>query len=117
MNTIVAHIIDRFQGGDRLVQVVSEPGITKVRTKEGEIDLPFKPGDVALTRGDGSVICGPIGFEAALDYAERVLEGDQRANTDPVGRQMLAAVVVAISSVQPSEPPPPAVEAAATAVA
>lgn len=101
MTTITAHVIDRFRNGERLVQVVSEPGVTKVRTKEGEIDVPFKPGDVALTAGDGRVICGPVGFEAVLDYAERVLDGDQRANTDPLGLPMLAAAIVAISSIQP----------------
>ncbi len=113
MNAIEANIIDSFRGGDRLVQVVSEPGVTKARTKEGEIDLPYKAGAVALTTGDGTVICGPADFEAVLDFAERVLDGDQRANTDPIGLPMLAAAIVAISSIQP----PPAVEAAMTATA
>jgi len=117
MKEIRANVIDRFRKGERLVQVVSEPGVTKVMTKAGLVDHPFRPGDIALTAGDGTVIVAPAGFEAVLDFAERVLDGDQRANTDPIGLQMLAAAIVAISSIQPPIAPPPAAEAAALATA
>lgn len=116
MTTISAHVIDRFRGGERLVQVVSEPGVTKVMTKAGVVDHPFKPGDVALTAGDGTIIVGPASFAAVLDFAERVLNGDQRAGTDPIGLQMLAAAIVAISSIRPPDDPlPQTIEAVAVA--
>ena len=108
MMEIHAEVIDTFQRGAVRVMCVTEPGNTVVIGKEGKVKIPYKAGDVVLVGVDDRLICGPIGFEGAVELAERVLSGDSRAMTQPAGLQMLATVLVALSSELSRLPPMPA---------
>ncbi|RWC91694.1 MAG: hypothetical protein EOS72_03295 [Mesorhizobium sp.] len=108
MIEIRAEVIDTFQGGAVRVMCVTEPGHTEVRGKEGTVNIPFKSGDVVLVGIDDNLICGPVGFEGAVEFAEKILSGDARAMTQPAGLQMLATVLVALSTLPQFQSPAPA---------
>ncbi|ESW92960.1 hypothetical protein NKL07_22075 [Mesorhizobium sp. C280B] len=111
MTEIHAEVIDTFQRGTVRVMCVTEPGHTEVIGKEGNVKIPYKAGDVVLVGADDRLICGPIGFEGAIEFAEKILSGNTRAMTQPAGLQMLATVIIALSSLTPQ--PPATVEQAA----
>ncbi|MGT2467406.1 hypothetical protein ACVOMV_24850 [Mesorhizobium atlanticum] len=111
MMEIHAEVIDTFQRGAVRVMCVTEPGHTVVLGKEGEVKIPYKAGDVVLAGVDDRLICGPIGFEGGVEFAERILSGDSRAMTQPAGLQMLATVLAALSTLPQFQPPAPAAAA------
>lgn len=90
---ISGFLIDTFANGRSLVYA-AEPGVVSGMTKEGPIDLSYKAGDLILADKHGKSVCGPVGISGAVDLAERVLEGDPRALTDPLAMLVLAAAIV-----------------------
>jgi hypothetical protein len=103
---IHAEPIDAFQHGTVQVMCVTKAGNSEMIARDGGvIKVPYQEGDVLLI-GDGArLICGPVGFEDGVAFAERVLEGDQRALTQPAGIQMLATIIVALSTLPQFQPP------------
>ena len=97
-----------FQGTKMSVLVANEAGQTLQQTKDGPVPVPFCAGDVLLARMDDSVVVGPISHEAAFSLSERVLNGDQRAVTDPLSILALAAAVIGFSRFDSVDHPSPA---------
>jgi hypothetical protein len=56
----------------------------------------FSSGAAALQERDGSCAVAPLDLHAAVEFAERVIEGDTRATTEPGASLMLATALVAI---------------------
>lgn len=116
ISEIKGFCIDSYQNGMRQIMYAAEPGVTKITTKEGSIELPFAAGDIMLADEHGRVILGPVSIEGAVDLAERILEGDHRAMTDPLALLTLATAVAGFRiEVDPDEPEPVATAAAALA--
>lgn len=107
--------IDSYQNGMRQLMYAAEPGVTKIITREGSIELPFAAGDLLLADEHGRAILGPVSIEGAVDLAERILEGNLRAMTDPLALLTLATAVAGFRiEVDPDEPDPTAAIATTT---
>lgn len=106
MRTIAAELLDTYRKGDRRLMLATDAGTTPARTKEGDVEVPYRPGDAILGSADNLVICGPVSPSGAIDLAERILDGDQRAVTDPLAILALAVAVVAFQrpAAQPLHP-------------
>jgi hypothetical protein len=103
---IHAEPIDAFQSGAVTVMCVTKAGNSDMLARDGStVKVPYREGDVILVGDDSHLICGPVGFDEGVAFAERVLEGDQRALTQPVGIQMLATIIVALSTLPQFQPP------------
>lgn len=110
---IQAFGIDIYHGGMRHLMYAAAPGTTKVHAKDGNVDVPFAAGDLLLADEHGCVIVGPVSINGAVDLAERVLDGDPRAITDPLTIFALATAIAGFRvEVDPDEPEP--VETAST---
>lgn len=92
MTAIVGFAIDSFNGGKQLVYA-AEPGVIDATTKDGVVAVPYRAGDIILADPNGGLICGPVGPTGAVDLAERILDGDARAITDPLALFVLAAAI------------------------
>lgn len=90
---IIGFAVDSFKGGKQLVYA-AEPGVVDAMTKDGVVAVPYRAGDIILADPEGGLICGPVGPNGAIDLAERVLDGDSRAITDPLALFVLASAVV-----------------------
>ena len=85
--------LDDFQGGRIILGYTESSGSTEHIPKDGNvIDVPYPAGSLVLFDDRGTIV-GPISTEAAKTLAERILEGDQRARTDPRALLTLAAAV------------------------
>lgn len=70
--------------------------------KGGEpVTLTFTAGAVALQEKDGSCAAGPVDFWAAIQFAERIIEGDVRAATQPGAVLLLATALVGAAQTWP----------------
>ncbi len=70
--------------------------------KDGEpVTLTFSAGAVALQDKDGSCAAGPVDFWAAIEFAERIIEGDMRAATQPGAVLLLATALVGTAQTWP----------------
>lgn len=97
--------IDTYHGGMRHLMYAAAPGSTKFATKDGSIELPYAAGDLLLTDEHGRMIVGPVSIDGAVELAERVLDGDQRAMTDPLTLLALATAIAGFRiEVDPDEP-------------
>lgn len=114
MIPVHAQLLDTFRAGKWRLMAITEPGLMKVGTKEGEVDQPFGPGDVVIATADGWLVCSPVSPAGAVDLAERILEGDARARTDPMAMIALAAAVCGFVQ---AETPPPSTEPKSAALA
>jgi hypothetical protein len=116
MMPIRTELVDTFADGRRRVMRAVEPGTVKVPTKAGLVDAPYNAGDALLVDADDLTICGPVSLAGATDLADRILDGDQRAVTDPQALNVLATALVAfqITLPAPNEPEPVALEMAVT---
>ena len=106
--------LDEFRGG-RILGYTETGGSFPVMAKEnGEVlirDVTYPAGSLVLFDQKGTIV-GPFAFPGALDLAERVLDGDQRALTDSRTLLTLASAVVGFSiSPEPTEPAAAALEA------
>lgn len=61
----------------------------------------FSDGAVALKNSDGSCAAGPVDFWSAVEFAARIVEGDQRAMTEPGGGLLLATALLGASMAWP----------------
>lgn len=106
--------IDVYHDGMRHLMSAAAPGTAKVLTKDGSVDVPFAAGELLLADDHGRVIVGPVSVSGAVDLAERVLDGDMRAITDPLTIFALATAIAGFRlELDPCEPDPvdPAVAA------
>lgn len=91
--------LDEFRGG-RVLGYTESGGTFPVMAKvNGEVltqDVIYPAGSLVLFDDKGTIV-GPFAFPGALDLAERVLDGDQRALTDSRSLLTLAAAVVGFS--------------------
>jgi len=85
--------IDVYHGGMRQLMSAAAPGTTKVLTKDGGVEVPYAAGELLLADEQGRVIVGPVSVSGAVDLAERVLDGDMRAITDPLTIFALATAI------------------------
>ncbi|GAA2887766.1 hypothetical protein GGQ99_004740 [Aminobacter niigataensis] len=113
---IQAFGIDSYRRGMRNLMYAAAPGITKVITKDGTVDVPFAAGDLLLSDEHGRVIVGPVSLVGAVDLAERILEGDQRAFTDPLALLTLATAIAGFRIENDPAEPEPVEPAAAVSV-
>ncbi|WP_127524638.1 hypothetical protein [Mesorhizobium sp. Z1-4] len=116
MKPLVAKLIDAFRNGKRRVMSATEPGSLTATGKEGPVELPYRVGDALLADERDEVICGPFSLQGAVGLAESVLEGNERAITDPLTLPVLATALVAYSKAEPTAPDqaPTALEMAVT---
>lgn len=92
-SSIIGFAIDSFKGGKQLLYA-AEPGVVDAITKDGAIQLPYRAGDIIFADANGKLICGPVGVAGAVDLAERILDGEERAVTDPLALLVLASAIV-----------------------
>ncbi|MBE1208161.1 hypothetical protein [Aminobacter carboxidus] len=81
---IEAVSIDTYRAGMRQLMSAAGPGTIPNMTKDGVVDVPYAAGDLLLANEQGNLICGPVSVPGAIDLAERILEGEQRAITHPL---------------------------------
>lgn len=96
--------IDSFKGGTRDLCYTVNGGTVPLRTKDGTIETCFSPGSLVLASGE-NVIVGPITFGGAIELADAILDGNERAVTDPQAMLVLAAAVAGFCF-QEDEPSP-----------
>lgn len=112
---IHAQVIDRFNDDKWSVLAVTVDGTMPVQTKDGDVELPYRAGDVLLADQQDNLICGPLSLAGAIDLAERVLDCNMRVRTDPRTLLCLATALVALpisGLLPPPEAPPAAAELA-----
>lgn len=84
--------LDDFMGGKRILSFTESGGSTQFAGKEGTVDIPYGPGSLVLFDDKGTIV-GPLTVEGVRTLAERILDGDQRAATDPRALITLATAV------------------------
>lgn len=84
--------LDEFKNGQRILSYTESGGTVQHQTKDGVVDVAYGPGSLVLFN-DLGVIAGPLNIEGARDLADRVLDGDSRAITDPRTLTLLAMAV------------------------
>lgn len=107
MTNIRATPVDAFRDGTRLVMLAADPGSVTITGKEGAVSLPFKPGDALLADANGNVIVPPFSPEGVLELAMRVLDGDERALTNPHSMLVLSTALVAFPQAHAAPDPTP----------
>lgn len=104
---IHAQPLDEFNNGKWRILCVTSDGTLPVTTKEGQVDVPYRAGDVLLVDERDEVICGPVGLQGAVDLAERVLDCDAQVRTNPLTLLVMATALSAFSGIE-VEPGPSA---------
>lgn len=115
MQTIHAEPIDSFRQGRWRLMRATLAGSTPATTKGGTIEAPFAAGDVLLADSADDVVVPPVSRIGATDLAERILDGDSRAATDPHALLVLALAIAGFGFAEapPTEPKAEAREAVA----
>ncbi|MEV4609741.1 hypothetical protein MRBLMR1_004840 [Neorhizobium sp. LMR1-1-1.1] len=83
-----------------------------VRKDYSPLERTFSSGAVTLMDADGGTAVDPVNLAAVLDFCERIVEGDQRAMTQPGAGLMLASAFIAIVLTWPVPSEPSSTEAA-----
>ena len=84
--------LDEFLNGKRTLAYTESAGVTTHQAKDEVVDIPFGVGSLVLLDDRGTIV-GPLTVEGARSLAERILEDDQRAKTDPRALLTLATAV------------------------
>lgn len=92
-NEIHARELDSYRQGKWRLMQITQPGTFLVPVKEGEQEQRYSAGDVLIAGRNDSIVVPPVTVEGAIDLAQRILEGDSRAVTDPLAVLALAAAV------------------------
>ncbi len=96
---IDAVVIDTFKDGSRRLMRADKPGTVGVIGKDGTTVPVSYPAGAAILSGVGGVaLVGPVSFQSLCDLAERVLDGDPRALTDPLSLLALASGICTFRS-------------------
>lgn len=95
MTDIRATAIRSYGNGRYCLMRVTQDGVARAPTKDGEIDVPFYAGDVIVTDAVGFVLVEPINMAGAVALATEIMEGRSRTITDPLILLKLAAVILA----------------------
>ncbi|MCJ8517793.1 hypothetical protein ABID21_000692 [Pseudorhizobium tarimense] len=100
---ITVTVVKTFPVSGRSLCLTDESGaLTGGVHKDGSpLSQSFTVGAVALQEKDGSCIAGPVDFWDVIGFAERIIEGDQRALTAPVASLLLATALVGIARTWP----------------
>lgn len=85
--------LDDFQQGKWVLAYTESGGSTDRMAKDGSLIEVSYPANSLVLFDDRGTIVGPISIEAARSLAERIMEGDQRAATDPKALLTLAVAV------------------------
>nr|CAD6410907.1 hypothetical protein REQ54_00808 [Rhizobium sp. Q54] len=98
MTEILVKPIKAFPLSGRVLCLTEEAGMmTGGVHKDGSpLARSFSSGAVALQEKDGACAVAPLDLHAAVEFAERLIEGDARAITEPGAVLMLATALVAI---------------------
>lgn len=91
--TVRVFKLDDFQQGNWVLSYTETGGTTDRLSKDGSLIEVAYPANSLVLFDDRGTIVGPISIEAARSLAERILEGDQRAGTDPKALLTLAIAV------------------------
>lgn len=103
MTKITVTTIKTFPVSGRSLCLTDEAGsLTGGAHKDGAaLTRSFTAGAVALQDKDGSCAAGPVDFWAAIQFAERIIEGDARAVTEPGAVLLLATALVGAAQTWP----------------
>lgn len=103
MTKITVTTIKTFPLSGRSLCLTDEAGsLTGGVHKDGSaLTRIFTAGAVALQDKDGSCSAGPVDFWAAIQFAERIIEGDARAVTEPGAILLLATALVGAAQTWP----------------
>jgi len=90
--------IKSFPLSGRKLCMTDEPGMLTGGTRKdgGPLQRTFSSGAVALMDPNGEALVDPVNFGAVMEFSERIVEGDQRAATQPGAMLMLASAYLAL---------------------
>lgn len=99
--------IKSFPISGRKLCMTDEPGTLTggIRKDGGPLQRTFSHGAVALMDPNGDAAVDPANFAAVMEFSERIIEGDQRAATQPGAVLMLATAYLALIMTWPVPAP------------
>lgn len=98
MTEVHATVLHTFNAGKWRVMRVTQPGTMEVPTKNGQVDMPFYPGDMLLADASDRIICGPVSLDGAIVLAGRILDNDARSKTDPLAILILSTALAGFTA-------------------